>query len=66
MGISNTNVFSKTGSSSNSCAKMAMSQCTKTYRKYVVLHGLSYTCSSKTADTISYPLIVFQAQPTLS
>lgn len=49
MGISNTNVFSKTGNSSNSCAEMAVSQCTKKHRKYVVLHGLSYTCSSQTA-----------------
>lgn len=49
MDISNTNVFSKTGSSSNSCAEMAVSQCNKKHRKYVVLHGLSYTCSSQTA-----------------
>lgn len=49
MGISNINVFSKTGSSSNSCAEKAMSQCTKKHKKYVVLHGLSYTCSSQTA-----------------
>lgn len=49
MGISNTNVLSKTGSSSNSCTEMAMSQCTKKHRKYVVLHGPSYTCASQTA-----------------
>lgn len=55
MAISNTNVFSKTGSSSDSCTKMAMSQCSKKHRKYVVLHGLPYTCSSQTARHNSLP-----------